>query len=189
VLPSDDCDKNVNTVGTVSSKNKTAAGTENKENEITVCVTSSRGSKEQNNSQDEVNVNEELSSRQEIKKDLSDNGTSNDCSNEDKSKEHPEKPAVSVSDVEIKLEKLEITCSETEGIEGQLKKLAINSSDGDGKLSERSPMGNERLHRHSYKPYAVSFSSLSEDLIVDVFEMHKRSVMQWNELFCLSKMF
>lgn len=159
--PSDDNGKNVSAMGTVSS-NKMVAETDSNENETTVCVTNNRGSKEQNSNEDEVNL-KDLSSRQEKQEELSDDDNSSDDSGEDRC-ELPKKPAlkdntpsVSISDVEIKLEELEITCSETRSIEGQLKKLAISPSGTDkGGLSERSPVGNERPHRHNYNPYAVS---------------------------------
>lgn len=116
-----------------------AAGCANKERETAVC-------KEQNNNGDEVNV-------QQLKQE--------EVSDDDRGEEKPDFkdniPSASICGVEVKLEKLEITCSETKSIEGQMKKLAISASGDDkGRLSERSPVGNERTHRQSYNPYAVS---------------------------------
>lgn len=124
-------------------KNKMVAAAEKNENEVTITV---------NNIPVEENAKESVK-RQDKQKDHSDG------INEIPIK-HSTKlniPSVSISDVEIELEKLEISSSKTESIEGELTKLVISQpGDSEGKLSERSPVGNERSHKNNYNPYTVS---------------------------------
>jgi hypothetical protein len=150
VLPSDDKSN--------SDKNKMVAAAEKRENEVTITVNNIRGNEEQNNIPVEANAKESVK-RQDKQKDHCDDNNSSNNINQIPNK-HSIKlniPSVSISDVEIELEKLEISSSKTESIEGELSRLAISQpGDSEGKLSERSPVGHERSYKHKRNPYAVS---------------------------------
>jgi hypothetical protein len=125
-----------------SDRNKTTVMTENKENEGNVSIA---------NKVIVTQREKDFSKRQEKQRDLSDDDSSSEDS-EDECTENKEEltrkpvlnvniPSDSVSDVENQLKNLEITQSE----------------DGKGVLCERSPMGSDRHRVRGDLPYPVSY--------------------------------
>jgi hypothetical protein len=116
-----------------SDRNQTTVVTENEENEVVVAQ------------------REDFTKRQEKQRDLSDDESgSEDSENEcvENRKEVARMPVLNIN----------IPCDSVSDVQNQLQNLAITQSeDGQGDLCERSPMGNERPRVRGDPPYPVSY--------------------------------
>ena len=138
-----------------SDGDETYVQTENKENEGNV-ILPSRGKEDQINIANGVTITqgEDFSKRQEKQRDVLDNESSNEDS-EDEGAEHQqevvEKPVLNIN----------VPSDSVSDVENQLKNLAIAPSrDDKEELCERSPMGNERQRVRSNPPYPVSYPAV-----------------------------